>query len=126
MITNKSLRARDLINESAGDVIITKAIVLAPDYNPSTIDNKKVLSFNVHAIYNSYRWNTLTNQVSKGMILSHSDLVDRNCINSNKIIGYFVKENSQILEYELMPCASKVLTDKQIVTIESELKKLIW
>lgn len=128
MILNEDrLRERDLINESAGDVPVTKAVVLAPNYNPTTIDLKKVFSFGVHAVYNSYMWNTIVNQVSKGILLSHSDIVIRNHIAENRIIGYFVKENGEVLEYELMrSVASKFLSDEQIDKIELELKEAKW
>lgn len=127
-IENYRMRERDLVlNESAGDITITKAVVLIPGYNPSSVDFKKVLSYDIHAIYNSYTWNRPTRQLSKGVLLSHSDIVDRSHIDSGKIMGYFVKEGNEILEYELIrPIASKFLTGNQILQIESELKKLKW
>lgn len=128
MITNSGLRARDLkLNESAGDVIVIKAIVLAPNYIPRhEIELKKILSFNVHALYNVYYWNTKINDISKGDILSHSDIIDRNNVDLNKVIGYFVKENNSVLEYKLMPNAKNFLTQEQIEKVEFDLKRLKW
>lgn len=128
MIMNNGLRARDLkLNESAGDIIVIKAVVLAPDYIPQhEIELRKVLPYNVHALYNVYYWNTKINDLSKGDILSHSDIIDRNSVDLNKVIGYFVKENNSVLEYKLMPNAKKFLSSDQIEKVEFELKRLKW
>lgn len=122
------LRARQYsVNESAGDLVITKAVVLAPGYSPrNTVDFIKVLSYDVHAVYNSYVWNRPTMQLSKGELKSHSDIVDSNHIDENKIIGYFVKEGSRVLEYKLDPSAYNYLSDNQVDKIEKELTKLKW
>lgn len=128
MIVNSGLRARDLkLNESAGDIIVIKAIVLAPNYIPKNeIELRKVLPFNVHALYNVYNWNIKINDVSKGDVLSHSDIIDRNNIDLDKVIGYFVKENNSVLEYKLMPNAKNFLTQDQIEKVEFDLKRLKW
>lgn len=128
MIINSGLRARDLkLNESAGDIIVIKAVVLAPNYiSKNEIELRKVLPFNVHALYNVYYWNTKINNVSKGDILSHSDIIDRNNVDLDKVIGYFVKENNSVLEYKLMPNAKKFLTQDQIEKVEFDLKRLKW
>ena len=128
LIVNSGLRARDIVlNESAGDIVIVKAVVLAPNYVPKNeIELKKVLPFNVHALYNVYYWNTKINDLSRGDLLSHSDIIDRNKIDLNKVIGYFVKENNAVLEYRLMPNAREVLSSDQIEKVEYELKRLKW
>ena len=128
MILNSGLRARDLkLNESAGDIIVIKAIILAPNYLPENeIELRKVLPFNVHALYNVYCWNTKISDVSKGELLSHSDIICRNKIDLNKIIGYFAEENNSVLEYKLMPSAKNFLTRDQIEKVEYELKRLKW
>lgn len=128
MITNSGLRVRDLkLNESTGDIIVIKAIVLAPNYIPKNeIELRKVLPFNVHALYNVYYWNVKINNVSKGDILSHSDIIDRNNVDLDKVIGYFVKENNSVLEYKLMPNAKKFLTQDKIEKVEFDLKRLKW
>ena len=128
MIVNSGLRARDLnLNESAGDIVIIKAVILAPNYIPKNeIELRKILPYNVHAMYNVYCWNVKVNEVSRGELLSHSDIVDRNNIDSDKIIGYFVKENNSVLEYKLMPSARKVLSSDQIEKVEYELKRVKW
>lgn len=121
-------RARNYsIDESAGDVVITKAVILAPGYVPrNLIDFMKVLPYDVHAVYNSFVWNRPTRQVSKGEYKSHNDIADSNRIDESKIIGYFVKEGNQVLESELDPPAHKFLNDEQIHKIESELSKIKW
>lgn len=128
MIKSGSKRARQYsINESAGDLVIVKAVVLAPGYVPrNTTDFTKVLSYDVHVIYNAYVWNRPTMQLSKGVLKSHSDIVDSNHISESKIIGYFVKESNKVLEYELDPSAYKVLSDDQVSQLEKELKNLKW
>lgn len=126
--TSSKQRARNYsINESAGDVVITKAVVLAPSYIPRhAIDFIKVLSYDVHAVYNSFVWNRLTSQLSKGILKSHADIIDSNEIDEKKIIGYFVKEGNKILEYELDLEAHQYLSDDQVTKIENELQRLKW
>lgn len=115
-----------IVNESAGDVKIVKAVILRPGLVPSTFLPMKYLQHDVHAVYNSFIFNNLLKIVSSGVSLSHSDVVDRAHLKDSDVIGYFTKEGTQVLEYKLDENAHKYLTDLEINDVESELKLARW
>lgn len=117
------------IDESAGDIIVIKAVVLAPNYMPKQVENlTRVLSYGVHAIYSICVWNVPNRRVTQGVLLSHRDIIVNNHIDTEKVIGFYFQEADRIYDYKLLPERSwkKILTDGQRAEIENELTKLKW
>lgn len=117
------------IDESAGDIIVIKAVVLAPNYIPEQVeDSIKILSYGVHAIYRICVWNVPSRRVSQGVLLSHRDIIVNNHIDTEEVIGFYFQEADRIYDYRLLPEKSwkKMFTDDQRTEIENELTKLKW